>query len=157
MRILGIDPGYERLGIAVLEKESSENHLVFSECFKTPATLPFPDRLLLVGKEVEKVIQKFNPEHLAIENVYFNTNQKTAMHIGEVRGAILYIAKANGIGIFQYTPPQIKVAVAGSGLGSKKDVTAMLHRLIKINKEIRHDDEYDAIAVAVTHSAIYRK
>ncbi|MDP2650362.1 MAG: crossover junction endodeoxyribonuclease RuvC [bacterium] len=156
MRILGIDPGYERLGIAVVEKENGIDALIFSECYKTPADLSFPERLHRVGTEVAAIIKKHKPEHLAIENLFFNTNQKTAMHIAEVRGAILYIAMENGLGVFQYTPPQIKAAVAGSGRGSKKDVTAMLGHLIRIDKEIRHDDEYDAIAVAVTHSAIHR-
>lgn len=153
MRILGIDPGYDRLGLAVVEKSGSDETLMYSDCFETDSSLSFHDRLQLVGVEIENVISSYTPEHLGIENVFFNTNQKTAMHIGEVRGAILYIAGQNDLGIFEYTPPQIKAAIAGTGRGTKKDVINMLHRLIEINKDIKHDDEYDAIAVALTHSA----
>lgn len=156
MRILGIDPGYERLGLAVVEKESGKEVLVHSECFQTDAKLPFPERLELVGAEIERIIKEFEPNHLALENVFFNTNQKTAMDVAAVRGVVLYVGKNNDLDVFEYTPPQIKSAVAGSGRGSKKDVIAMLHNLIDINKDIRLDDEYDAIAVALTHSAIHR-
>lgn len=156
MRILGIDPGYERLGLAVVEKTSGKETLVHSECFQTDAKLPFPERLELVGDAIERVIKEHGPEHLALENVYFNTNQKTAMDVAAVRGVILYVGRKNNLKLFEYTPPQIKSAIAGSGRGSKKDVIAMVHHLVVINKEIRLDDEYDAIAVALTHSAIHR-
>lgn len=156
MRILGIDPGYDRLGVAMIEKDNGSETLLYSDCFETDSKLTFHDRLRLVGAEVENVIHSYTPHQLGIENVFFNTNQKTAMHIGEVRGAILYIAGQNDLEIFEYTPPQIKAAVAGTGRGTKKDVITMLHKLIDINKKIRHDDEYDAIAVALTHSACCR-
>ena len=153
MRILGIDPGYDRLGLAIIEKDGSDDTLIYSDCFETDSSLSFYDRLQLVGVEVEEVIRAYTPNHLGIEKIYFNTNQKTAMHISEVRGAILYIAAQNGLDIFEYTPPQVKAAVAGSGRATKKDITNMIHKLIEIKKEIRYDDEYDAIAVALTHSA----
>lgn len=157
MRILGIDPGYERLGLAIIEKTTGKETLVYSECFQTDASLPFHERLLLVGEALSRVITEYSAEHLALENVYFNTNQKTAMDVAAVRGVALYIGRSFGLETFEYTPPQIKSAVGGSGRADKKEVAAMLHHLIDINKEIRLDDEYDAIAVALTHSAIHRK
>ena len=156
MKILGVDPGYERLGLAVIEKTKTGDTLVHSECFQTKAQLSFPDRLTLVAEAIRRVVDTHRPEHLAIENVYFNTNQKTAMDVAAVRGIVLYIGRSSGLEVFEYTPPQIKSAVAGSGRGSKKDVIAMVHHLVVINKHIRLDDEYDAIAVALTHSAIHR-
>ncbi len=157
MRIIGIDPGYERLGIAVVEKTNGKEVLIHSECFQTDAKLDFHERLFLLGRQIECVIKKHNPQHLALENVFFNTNQKTAMDVAAVRGVILYVGRLHNLEIFEYTPPQIKSAVGGSGRANKKEIASMLHHLIDINKEIRLDDEYDAIAVALTHSAIHRE
>ncbi len=156
MRILGIDPGYERLGISVIEKTGGKEKLIHSECFQTESSLSFHERLNLLGEHLGEVIKNHKPEHVALENVFFNTNQKTAMDVAAVRGVIIFVGKQKGLEVFEYTPPQIKAAVGGSGKASKKDVEAMLHHLIDIHKEIRLDDEYDAIAVALTHSAIHR-
>ena len=86
MRIIAIDPGFERVGIAVMEKLSGKESLLYSDCFKTPASSTFPDRLLMIGKEVEKLIRKWNPGALAIETLFFNSNQKTALRVSEARG-----------------------------------------------------------------------
>lgn len=162
MIILGIDPGYERLGIAVIEKpqknssHSKKETLLYSDCFKTSAKLPFADRLLLVGKEVESVIEKYQPEAFAIETLFFTNNQKTAMKVAEVRGALLYVAKKYSLTIHEFNPVEVKVAVAGHGQGDKKQIQQMVHHLMVVEKEIKHDDEYDAIAVALTASAVIR-
>ena len=157
MRIIGIDPGYERLGIAVIENVTGTETLLYSECFQTDAKLPISERLLLIGNHLQEIIKEYSPEHLASEHIFFNTNQKTAIDVAAVRGILLYIAKANNVEVFEYTPPQIKVAVGGNGRADKKAITGMVHHLIKITKDIKLDDEYDAIAVALTHSAIHRK
>ncbi len=149
MKILSIDPGYERVGIAVLEKADKEK-LVYSDCFKTSKEFSFIERLELIGQEVERVIEEYKPEALAIEKLFFNTNQKTATNVSEVRGALIYIALKNKLKVFEYTPLQIKVAVAGDGHGDKTQVITMLKNLIKIEKQIKYDDEYDAIAVGLT-------
>ena len=159
MTILSIDPGYERVGIAILEKTSNGSggeELIYSDCFKTSKELSFIERLELVGQEVERVIEKYKPEGFAIEKLFFNTNQKTATNVSEVRGALIYIALKNKLKVFEYTPLQIKVAVAGDGHGDKQQVVAMVKNLIKIEKEIKYDDEYDAIAVGLTCSASQR-
>lgn len=149
MRVLAIDPGYERLGVAVIDGGS----LVFSECFQTPSTLPFSDRLLLVGREVRSVIERHAPETLAIEKLYFTSNQKTAMQVAQVIGAVTFIAHDSGLSVYEYTPLQIKSACTGNGRADKRQIMAMLPHLIRIDKEIKHDDEYDAIAVGLTHLA----
>lgn len=153
IKILAIDPGYERVGIAVIEKASSnsgDEELIYSDCFKTSAKLPFLERLRLIGEEVERIIKKYKPTAFAIEKLFFNTNQKTATMVSEVRGAFIYIALKNKLKVFEYTPLQIKVAVCGDGHGDKEQVIAMVKNLIKIEKQIKYDDEYDAIAVGLT-------
>ncbi len=152
MKILGIDPGYERLGIAIVEKNNKDT-LLYSDCIKTSPELQFHDRLLLLGKEVESVIKDHSPTVLSIEKLYFTNNQKTAMNVAQVIGMIIYIAKTHGLEVFEYTPLQIKSACTGNGRANKNQMMTMLPNLIKISKKIRHDDEYDAIATCLTHSA----
>jgi crossover junction endodeoxyribonuclease RuvC len=157
MKVLAIDPGYERLGIAVIEKENhGKEKLIFSQCFQTKATFLFPERLRQIGEEIKKIILEYKPEFFAIEKLFFNTNQKTAMLVSESYGAILQIAAQNGLEIREFTPPEIKVATTGSGKADKRQIISMIPKLIEIKKEIKHDDEYDAIAVGLTFFAIYR-
>jgi len=157
MRIIAIDPGYERLGIAILEKEPKQKEvLVYSDCFKTSSTLPHEERLLLIGKELERVILEFKPSALSLEHLFFSNNQKTALLVSEARGVILFQAALHGLKIYEYHPNEIKIAVTGYGKSDKKQVISMVERLVKINKVIKHDDEYDAIAVGLTCFAIER-
>ncbi len=159
MRILGIDPGFERVGIAIVEKNKetqNREQLIYSDCFKTSPSLPFSERLGLIGEEVKNIINKHNPDILAIETLLFNSNQKTAMKVAEARGVMVYEAARKNLEICEYTPLQIKIAVAGYGRADKKQVTRMVNQLIKIEKPIKYDDEIDAIAVSLTCSASYR-
>jgi crossover junction endodeoxyribonuclease RuvC len=156
MNIIGIDPGYDRCGIAVLHKDARTETLVYSTCVQTHKGDTFIQRLCDVTNAVDACIRTHAPDALAIETLVFNKNQKTAMHVAEVRGAILYTAHTHGVPVFEYTPQQIKSAVAGSGAGSKTDVTRMIHMLLKLPAQKRLDDEYDAIAAALVHSAVHR-
>jgi crossover junction endodeoxyribonuclease RuvC len=154
MRILGIDPGYGRCGMAVVERdEKGRDSLIFSRCVETSAQAEFVERLDMIARECARLIEKFSPAHLAIEKLFFNTNQKTAMRVAEVRGALIQSASERGVEVYEYTPMQVKSAVAGWGGADKQQVATMLRLLMKIEKEIRHDDEYDAIAIALTHLA----
>ncbi len=155
MRIIAIDPGYERIGIAVLEKSGKEK-ILFSECFKTKAELPFVDRLSLIGREVARIIEEYRPEALAIENLFIETNQKTAMRVAEARGAILYQARILGLEIYEYTPLQIKVATTGYGKATKTQMVSMVKKLVSGAENIKQDDEVDAIAIGLTHFAYVR-
>jgi len=151
MKILAIDPGFERVGIAVIEKTNTPKHnLVYSNCFKTSAKIPFHERLTLIGEELEKIIKKYKPEALSIEKLYFTTNQKTVMGVSEARGVIMYTASRNGLKIFEYTPPQIKVAVTGYGKSSKDAVIYMVRKLIEVSDSVVSDDELDAVAIGLT-------
>ena len=150
MKVLSIDPGYGRLGIAIIESENKKERLLYSDCFQTDKKLSYEERLLKIGNELSTLIKKFNPDILAIESLFFAKNQKTAIDVAGVRGVLIYIAKSHNLSIFEYTPLQIKIAITGYGRGDKKQVTQMVEKLIKIEKFIKLDDEYDAIAVGLT-------
>jgi crossover junction endodeoxyribonuclease RuvC len=157
-RILGIDPGFERLGIAILEKNKSDKKetVLFSECFKTSAKLEFNERLVLIGDEVKKIIKKYKPEILSIETLFLNTNQKTVMHVAEARGVVIYESACSGLKIFEASPPQIKIATTGYGKASKEQVMKMVKILVDLDKNKTSDDELDAIAIALTAFACMR-
>lgn len=150
MKVLAIDPGIERVGIAVIEKTKEKETLLYSDCFKTSKNLSHTERLTLIGKEIDSVIQTHTPESLAIEKLFFETNTKTAMNVAEARGVVLYIAGTHNLSIFEYTPLEIKVAVTGYGKSDKKAVMDMVPRLIKTPERKIIDDEMDAIAVGLT-------
>jgi crossover junction endodeoxyribonuclease RuvC len=168
MNLLSIDPGYERMGVAVLQKGTNNKHrLIYSDCWKTSAKLPFNERLLILGEKLELTIKEHVPSVFAVEKLFFETNQKTAMNVAEVRGMLLYIAGKYKLTIFEYTPLQIKVAVAGHGKASKNEVMKMTSLLVDLPKKAKspprrdparagQDDEYDAIAVGLTCLAIER-
>ncbi|MFH0755555.1 MAG: crossover junction endodeoxyribonuclease RuvC [bacterium] len=174
MRIIAIDPGYERMGVAILEKKFQTNgkeNLIFSECFKTSSKIFHEERLKLIGQEIENLIKKYKPEAMAIETLFFTNNQKTAMHVSEARGVMLYVASKFGLSVKEFTPMAIKIAVTGYGKSEKKQIIFMVKKLIKIpactvvavgnpQKNLeqiktahKYDDEYDAIAVGLTYFA----
>lgn len=151
MRLLAIDPGFERLGIAIIDKKRHEKEmLVYSACFKTKSTLPFHTRLSQIGEELERIIKEYKPKALAIEKLYFTTNQKTAMGVSEARGVVVYCASHNNLDIYEYTPPEIKIAVTGYGKADKSMVINMVPKLIHMDKKTNSDDELDAIAIGLT-------
>lgn len=157
MRILSIDPGYERVGIAVLEKKGGgKESLLFSNCFKTSPKFSHPERLRLIGEELDRLIAAYAPDAFAIETLYFSTNTKTAMRVSEARGVMLFSAAKRSIPVFEHNPMEIKSAVAGYGKSRKEEVTKMVRLLVEIDKEIKHDDEYDAIAVGLACFATMR-
>src|SRR3989344_3771469 len=157
MRILGIDPGFERLGVAILEKDKkTKERVLFSECFKTSAKLEFSERLRLIGEEVKKIIKEYKPEVLAIETLFLNTNQKTVMRVAEARGVVIYEAAQAGLQIFEASPPQIKIATTGYGRADKMQIIKMVKILVNIDEDKKSDDELDAIAIALTAFAHLR-
>jgi crossover junction endodeoxyribonuclease RuvC len=159
MLVLSIDPGYERLGIAIIEKDQKEN-LIFSECFKTSSELPHSERLGLIKNRIDEIINKFKLEHLAIETLFFSNNQKTALLVSEVRGLIIGVCQSAGLKVYEYGPGEIKVAVTGYGKSDKAAVIKMIPQLIKIEEaklsQMKYDDEFDAVAVGLTHCAQVR-
>lgn len=152
MRFLGIDPGYDRVGIAIVEKDdkTQKEVVLFSECFETDKKLEVNERLYKVGERVKEIINQHQPEALALETLFFNKNQKTAMAVAEARGIILFVAREAGCKLFEYHPQEIKVAITGYGKSDKTAVTTMVKQLVSNCPEKAIDDEYDAIAIAVT-------
>lgn len=150
MKVLGVDPGYDRLGLAVLSGDHGKQTYEHSECF-TPAKGAFEDRLLAAGKHFAQAIVTHGPDAVALETLFVTKNQKTAMHVAELRGVLLYEARQHDIPIFEYGPGQVKQSVTGYGRSDKAGVSAMLLRLVKLPGRKMLDDEFDAIAVALTH------
>lgn len=150
MRILAFDPGYERLGVAVIEKQNGKEVLLYSDCIRTKATLTFPERLAELGKQTEAIIETWQPQAVALESLYFENNAKTAMNVSAVRGMLLYLAASKGLPGHEYTPLQVKVAVTGNGRSDKAAIALMVPKLVRISQGKRLDDELDAIAVGIT-------
>jgi crossover junction endodeoxyribonuclease RuvC len=156
MRVLGIDPGYDRLGVAVMERQNGKDVLLHSDCIVTDKALPFETRLNSVGAAVEGLIAAWAPHALALERLFFSSNQRTAMRVAEVRGAMLYLAERHACRVCEYTPQEVKVAITGYGKSDKDQVTRMVMRLVPNARKGALDDEYDAIAVAATCLASVR-
>ncbi len=154
MKILGIDPGYGRLGLAVVEQPLKGKEVVlYSNCFETPATDPIDKRLLGIGTEVARILDEYQPEAMAIETLFIAKNQKTAMRVSEARGIIMYEAYKRHIEVHEYSPMQIKTAITSDGTSDKERMMKMVHLLVTLPNKIRIDDELDAIAIALTHSS----
>jgi crossover junction endodeoxyribonuclease RuvC len=149
-RILAFDPGFERLGVAVVERQNNKEVLVYSDCIRTSAKLSFPDRLAVLGREAVRLIKEFRPDAMALEEIFFAKNEKTAIKIAEVRGMLSYIASSSGLGFYEYTPLEVKVAITGYGKSDKSAIALMVPKLILLPPKKRLDDELDAIAVALT-------
>ena len=156
MRVLGIDPGYDRLGVAIVEKQADTETVVYSSCIETDANTDLATRLATLGTALEKVINTYNPELIGIETLFFNKNIKTALNVAHARGVVLYIAGQKKLSIIELSPQQIKVAVTGYGNSDKTAVTTMVHQLANNVPNKAHDDEYDAIAAGITALAHYR-
>jgi crossover junction endodeoxyribonuclease RuvC len=156
MRILAFDPGFERLGAAVVEQVGGKEVLVHSGCVRTSAKLPFPERLKIIGEVAEALIQQFKPDAVALEEIFFGKNEKTGIQIAEVRGVLTYVAMSSGLTVYDYTPLEVKIAITGYGKSDKKAVAAMVPRLVRLPSRQRLDDEMDAIAVGLTCLASVR-
>lgn len=156
MKVLAIDPGYDRLGIAVLEGTGSAPVLVHSACVTTESADSLIDRLLHIGNTISVLLEEYKPDAVAVETLFFNKNAKTAIGVAEARGIIVFLGKRAGCDVREFGPQEIKVAVTGYGNSDKSAVISMVKRLIKNAPEVGHDDEYDAIAVGITALAHHR-
>lgn len=157
MRVLAIDPGYDRLGVAILESTPTGERLLHSDCIQTEKTADLADRLHTAGITIAALLTKHEPELVAIETLFFNKNQKTAIGVAQMRGICLYLAKAAACGVVEYGPQEIKVAVTGYGNSDKRAVIDMVCRLVANPPATALDDEYDAIAVGLTALAHHRQ
>lgn len=152
MVILGIDPGVATIGFGVINAEHQKNTLIQYGTITTPAGIPLASRLLQISNDMEELIHLFQPDEMAIEELFFSTNITTGISVAHGRGVILLAAEKLGVPVFEYTPIQVKQAVAGYGKADKKQVMLMTQRLLHMNKLPRPDDAADALAIAICHS-----
>ncbi len=155
MRVISVDPGYDRLGVAVIEYIDGKEHLVHSCCVQTERSQSLLERLQSMGAQFETILNTYSPDTLAIETIFFNNNQKTAIGVAQARGIIIYLAQTAGCKVFEFGPQEVKVAVTGYGKSDKSAVIEMVHRLVPETPENALDDEYDAIAIGITCLAHY--
>ena len=154
--MLAFDPGFERLGVAVLEKSGGKEVLLYSDCVRTSGALPFAERLRLIGEAAEGLAALWEPDAVALEHIFFEKNAKTAMGVAAVRGVLAYLAATRKLPVFEYTPLEVKVAITGYGKSDKAAVGLMVKKLVNIPLKKRLDDELDAIAIGLTCLAAAR-
>ncbi|HBU07384.1 MAG TPA: crossover junction endodeoxyribonuclease RuvC [Candidatus Magasanikbacteria bacterium] len=151
--ILGIDPGYGRTGWGVIEKIKNEWAVVAYGCIETSVKDPFVDRLVELYNELQKLIKKYEPARVGIEDLFFAKNVKTAMKVGQARGVIILTCMQAGLIVNEFTPLQVKQALTGYGRAEKSQVEKMVQMILKIKTKINPDDAADALAVAITTGA----
>jgi crossover junction endodeoxyribonuclease RuvC len=150
MRVLAIDPGFDRMGVAILDGNVGSPQLVYSTCLTTTRGEPVSARITSLGKQLSAIIQTHAPTALAIETLFFNRNVKTAIDVAQARGMVLYVASLHGCDIHEYSPQAIKIATTGFGQSDKVAVYQMVKRLVPATPETALDDEHDAIAIGIT-------
>lgn len=148
--ILGIDPGFGRMGFGVIEKKGQDWKVLSYGCVVTSVKLSFVDRLKELSSDLKKIIKKYHPDCVAVEDLFFYKNLKTAIKVGEARGVILLTLCQANIPIEEFTPLQVKQALTGYGRAEKSQVQKMVGMLFKINKKNIQDDAADALAIALT-------
>ncbi|MEA2098086.1 MAG: crossover junction endodeoxyribonuclease RuvC [Patescibacteria group bacterium] len=153
MIILGIDPGTATTGYGVIENNQGKLKAIKYGCILTDKKLKMPERLNFLGKELKKIIKKYKPQAMAVEELFFFKNAKTVITVGQARGVILFvgknISKKQELGIYEYTPLQVKQAVVGYGRADKRQVQSMVKAILGLNKVPKPDDAADALAVAI--------
>ena len=152
MIILGIDPGYAIVGCGVVEAKGSNVKALYYSAVTTPARTPFEKRLLMISQGVGEIMDRYKPSHVAVEELFFNSNTTTAIAVAEARGVILLEAAKRNIEPFEYTPLQVKMSVVGYGNAEKKQVMEMTKRILHLEGVPKPDDVADALAIAICHS-----
>lgn len=151
MTILGIDPGIGRTGWGVIEIQSSKLKVENFGCIETMINDALPNRLFALYDEMINIIKEHKPDELAIEELFFNTNAKTALVVGQARGVVLLAAAQEDLPVAVYTPLQIKMALTGYGRAEKNQIGQMVKVLLKLPSIPKPDDTADALAIALTH------
>lgn len=152
MRILGIDPGYAIVGWGVIDSNGIKHSVVSYGAITTTPDSSFSKRLETIYSDIEYLIEKYKPDALAIEKLYFNTNSTTAIDVAQARGVIVLAAEKAGLSFGEYTPLQVKQSVTGYGRAEKHQVMEMIKSLLHLNSIPKPDDTADALALAVCHA-----
>lgn len=150
MIILGIDPGYAIVGYGVIDTDGMRP--ISYGAIRTEAGVPIEDRLSEIYDNMTELLRTFRPDHVAIEKLYFNTNEKTAINVSQARGVIVLACVKCGVKVHEYTPLQVKMSVVGYGRAEKGQIMDMTKRLLGLKKTPRPDDAADALAIALCHA-----
>jgi crossover junction endodeoxyribonuclease RuvC len=159
LKILGIDPGYAILGYGIIEMQGSKFSLIDYGTINTDVSMEMPDRLVQIYSSLMEIIEKYKPDEVAIEELFFNQNTKTALMVSQARGvAILAIANSQ-LDTHEYTPLQVKQGIVGYGRADKKQVQIMVKNILNLLENPKPDDAADALAIAICHghTAEYNK
>lgn len=150
--ILGIDPGIATVGFGVIRADGGKNEFVRCGAILTPAHQRLSVRLQQIYYDTVELIKMFQPDAIAIEELFFNTNLTTGISVAHGRGVILLAGQEMGVPMYEYTPLQVKQAIAGYGRASKKQMMEMVKRLLNLDSVAKPDDASDALALAITHA-----
>jgi|SRR3990167_148676 len=156
MIILGIDPGIGKVGWGAVKDEIGRQKAIDYGCFETSSKIDLEERLTRIYDFITSLILKFTPEVLAIEQLYFSANSKTALIVGQARGVILLSASKSNLPTASYTPLQVKQALTGYGKADKNQIQSMVGSILHLSKKIAQDDAADALAIAITHAFSYK-
>ncbi|MBQ4526726.1 MAG: crossover junction endodeoxyribonuclease RuvC [Clostridia bacterium] len=156
MIILGIDPGFAIVGVGVIEYKGNKFRVLDYFAITTKAGFPLEERLKIIYDEMNDVINKYKPDFMAIEELFFNNNAKTAIQVGQARGVILLSAVNNNVKMYEYTPLQVKQAVVGYGRADKAQIQQMVKAILSLNEIPKPDDVADALAIAICHAHSHR-
>lgn len=155
MIILGLDPGVATVGFGIIQAEGHNHKKIACGAITTPAGLPLARRLEQVYEDTKELISAFKPDAIAIEELFFNTNITTGIAVAHGRGMLLLAGQQAGIPMFEYTPSQVKQAVCGYGRAGKRQVIAMVTRILNMEAPPKPDDAADALAIALCHARSY--
>lgn len=151
MRILGIDPGLAIVGYGVVDKIGNSYKTIDYNAITTMAHTPIENRIKIIYDEISLLLDKFKPDALSIEELFFNNNSKTAIAVGQARGVVLLAAVEHNVPIYEYTPLQVKQALTGYGRASKTQIQQMMKNILALSEIPKPDDVADALAIAVCH------
>lgn len=152
MTILGIDPGTATTGFGIIQCENSDLKMIDYGCIETPKHLSLAERLHQIAKDLDEIVDEWHPDEVAIEELFFSKNVKTAIPVAHARGAIMQKLSERGYTIYEYKPVKIKEAVCGYGRADKSQVQKMVQHILEMAEMPRPDDAADALAVAICHS-----
>lgn len=152
MRILGIDPGFAITGYSIIDYKGNRFKLVDSGAITTKAGISFPIRLTKIYDDLNQIIDEFSPEAVAVEELFFNNNVKTAINVAQARGVIITVGCKRKIPTYEYTPLQVKQAVTGYGRADKVQVQKMVKSILNVETIPKLDDITDSMAIAICHA-----
>jgi len=155
MIILGIDPGTAIMGYGLIEQKGNHLSALAYACWRTPAHTPLAERLFMLYEQIDPFLRENPPDHMAIEELFFNRNTTTALAVAHARGVVMLAGAQHGIPVYEYTPLQVKQAVVGYGRADKNQVQQMVKGLLKLDKIPKPDDTADALAIAICHAHSY--